>query len=186
MARDATWTNSDGLIVGFGTHTEDNNVPAVTAIGTKTRVSMEITLADLVDTIAAGNISPQSIRIPRGAIITEAYVVVKTAAAGGGTLDIGTWGVGIATEVVDVADGLVADITTAEMNAVGEVHICDGALVSSSGNTAAAGIVSVGATSNSDVVITASYETTVFTGGVLLLVVEYIAPFGSTAGVIAN
>ena len=185
MARDLLWTNSDGLVVGFGTHSVDNEVAAVANAGAKTRVSAEITLADLVDTFAAANRKPQEIRIPRGSLITQAYVVVKTLAASGGaaTLDLGLWGV---NDVVDDADGIVADITVAEMDTAGEVHICDGALVASPGNTAAAGVVTVGATSNSDVVFAPSFETAAFTAGVVLLVVEYIAPFGSTDGVIAN
>jgi len=185
MSRDLVWANSDGLSVGFGTHGVDNDVPATRNNGTKTRVSVEITLVDLVDTFAAANRKPQEIRIPRGSLITEAYVVVKTLATSGGaaTLDLGLWGV---NDVVDDADGIVADIALTEIDVAGEVHICDGALVASSGNTAAAGIITVGATANSDVVIAPSYETAVFTAGVVLLVVEYIAPFGSTDGVIAN
>src|SRR3990167_8754134 len=175
MARDLIWSNADGLSVGFGTHSVDNDVPAVSAIGNKVRVSMEINLVDLVDTFAATTRKPQEIRIPRGSVITEAYVVTKVAATGTtATLDLGLWGVG---DVVDDADGIVADITVGELDAIGEVHICDGALVASSGNTAAAGVVVVGATSNSDVVIAPSYETSVFTAGVVLLVVEYIASF---------
>lgn len=185
MSRDAVWSNSDGLSVGFGTHSVDNDVPATRNNGTKTRVSVEITLADLVDTFAAANRKPQEIRIPRGALITEAYVVTKVAATSGGsaTLDIGLWGV---NDVVDDADGIVSAIALTEIDTVGEVHICDGALVASSGNTAAAGVATVGATANADVVIAPSYSTAVFTAGVVLLVVEYIAPFGSTDGVIAN
>src|SRR3990167_9552576 len=164
MARDLIWSNADGLSVGFGTHSVDNDVPAVSAIGNKVRVSMEINLVDLVDTFAATTRKPQEIRIPRGSVITEAYVVTKVAATGTtATLDFGLWG--------------VADVAVGELDAIGEVHICDGALVASSGNTAAAGVVVVGATSNSDVVIAPSYETSVFTAGVVLLVVEYIASF---------
>lgn len=187
MARNATWTNDDGLVVGFGTHSEDNNVAGVTqSSGGRVTVKQEITLADLADTFAATNVDPQAVRIPRGSVITNAYLEVKVAAVGASaTLDIGTWGVGLATEVVDDADGIVADASTAELNAIGEVHICDGALVASSGNTAAAGVVCVGATSDSDVVIAPSYETAAFTAGVVLLHVEYIPPSGSAGRTLA-
>jgi hypothetical protein len=185
MARDVIWANQDGLSVGFGTHTEDNDVPATSSLSEKHRVTVEINLADLVDTFAATNRKPQEVRIPRGSVITEAYVVVKTVAAssGGGTLDLGLWGV---NDAVDDADGIVADITVAEMDTAGEVHVCDGSLVLDSGGTAAAGVNTVGATANADVVIAPSYETAVFQSGVVLLVLEYLPPFGSTGGTIAN
>ena len=184
MARRSTWTNQDGLVVGFETHTEDNNVAAVTA-GANGRVALkqEITLADLADTFAAANRDPQEVRIPRGSIITNAYLEVKVAAAGSGTLDIGLWGV---NDAVDDADGIVADATQGELDTAGEIHICDGALVASSGGTAAAGVISVGATADADCVIAPSYETSAFTAGVVLLHVEFIPPGGSTGGTIAN
>lgn len=180
MARNSTWTNSDGLVVGFGTHSADNNVAAVRG-GTEKTLEMEIVLTDLVDTFAATNKDPQAVVIPRGSYITEAYIQTLVAATSGGaaTLDIGTWGVGLTTEVVDDADGLVADVTIAEMTSIGEVHVLDGALVGSSGQTA------VGATSLSDVVIAPSYETAAFTAGKVRLTVKYIVPAGSTGGSVA-
>lgn len=180
MARDATWTNSDGLVVGFGTHSVDNNVAAVRG-GTEKTVEMEITLADLPDTFAATNVDPQAIIIPRGSVFMEGYVTTLVAATSGGaaTLDIGTWGVDASTPVVDDADGLVADITIAEMTSIGEVHVLDGALIATAGTTAA------GAISDSNVVIAPSYETAVFTAGVVRLTVKYIVPAGSTDGTIA-
>ena len=180
MARDATWTNSDGLVVGFGTHSADNNVAAVRG-GTEKTVEMEITLADLADTFAATNVDPQAIIIPRGSVFTEGYITTLVAATSGGaaTLDIGTWGVNASTPVVDDADGLVADVTIAEMTSIGEVHVLDGALIATAGTTAA------GAISDSDVVIAPSYETAAFTAGVVRLTVKYIVPAGSTDGSIA-
>ena len=185
MSRGNTWTNSDGLVVGFGKHSVDNDVPAVLASngGAEHTVTCEITLAGLPDTFAATNRKPQEVVIPRGSVITSAYVVVKTAAAGPGTLDIGLWGT---NDSVDDADGIVADITQAEMDTAGEVHVCDGSLVLDSGGTAAAGVNTVGATANSDVVIAPSYETSAFTDGVILLTVTYLPPSGSTDGSIAN
>lgn len=180
MARDATWTNSDGLVVGFGTHSVDNNVAAVRG-GTEKTVEMEITLADLPDTFAATNVDPQAIIIPRGSVFMEGYITTLVAATSGGaaTLDIGTWGVDAGTPVVDDADGLVADVTIAEMTSIGEVHVLDGALIATAGTTAA------GAISDSNVVIAPSYETAVFTAGVVRLTVKYIVPAGSTDGTIA-
>ena len=177
MARQSTWTNSDGLKVGYGTRTDNDESPGVLGgcAGARRTVVCEIDLTALSDTFAAANRTGYEAVIPRGSIITAAYLNVVTAvtSSGGGTLDIGLWGTG---DVVDDADGIVADATVAELSDIGEVHICDGALVSAPGNTAAAGVVTVGATSNSDVIIAPSYETAVFQTGVVQLTVEYIAP----------
>lgn len=185
MARGNTWTNSDGLVVGFGTHTEDNDVPAEANNGVRKAVYVEIDLTDLADAFAAANRKPQEVRIPRGSVITSAYLEVLTAAtsSGGGTLDIGTWGVG---DAADDPNGIVDAVTVTEMSEAGELHICDGAMVGASGNSAPAGdAVAVGGVSDSDVVIAPSYDTAVFQTGVVALHVEYLAPSGSTGGTIA-
>lgn len=182
MARGNTWTNSDGLVVGFGTHSLDDNVGAVTqgANGIVT-IRKEIELADLVDTYAAANTPPQEVTIPRGSTILRAVIQTVEAAvsSGGGTLDLGTWTKGKATDVVDDADGIVADVTVAEMTSLGEVHICDGALVGASGATA------VGTIGDGDCVIAPSYETAAFQSGKVILTVEYLPPTGSAGRTIA-
>ena len=176
MGRESTWTNSDGLVVGFGTHDEDNDVSALRG-GTEKTIEVEFDLVDLADTFAAANRKPQEVIIPRGSIIKSAYIQTLVAATGSSsTLDIGTWGT---NDVVDVADGLVADVTIAEMTSIGEVHVLDGALISASGQTA------VGATSASDVVLAPSYETAAFTAGRIRLTVEVLVPAGSTGGSVA-
>lgn len=176
MSREYVWNNSDGLKVGFGTRTDDDQSPGIHAGNFAERVvTAQIDLADLPDTFAAANRSGFEAVIPRGSIITAAYVNVVSVATSGGaaTLDIGLWGT---NDSVDDADGIVADITVAEMDTAGEVHICDGALVAAPGNTAAAGVATVGATANSDVIVAASYETAAFTGGTIILTVKYLAP----------
>lgn len=180
MARGSTWTNSDGLVVGFGTHSEDNDVTALYG-GTEKTLVVEYDLANLADTFAATNVKPQDVVIPRGSVFVEGYITTLVAATSGGagTLDVGTWGVGLTTEVVDDADGLVADVTIAEMTSIGEVHVLDGALIATAGTTAA------GAVSDSNVVIAPSYETAAFTAGRIRLTVKYIVPAGSTGGTIA-
>ena len=146
----------------------------------------EITLADLADTFAATNVNPQDVRIPRGSVIKSAFLqtVVAPVSAGGGTLDIGLWGVGLTTEVVDTADGLVADATVAEMGVEGEGILLDGTVIADAA-TAAATVATAGATSNSDVVIAPSYETAVFTAGKVKLHLTYIPPSGSAGRTIA-
>lgn len=178
MSRDTTWTNDDGLVVGFGTHTVDNNVAAsVAGDGSFKTLSMVITGTDLVDTFAAANIDPQAVTIRRGSVIRSATLTATTAWTGTGTLDIGTWSKGLSTEVVDDADGIDAaiDIDVA-LAAVGDTVQCNGALVN--------GAVTVGETSNSDVVIAPSWGTAAPTAGVAVLTVEYMEPqFDSTLAV---
>ena len=186
MARGNTWTNSDGLIVGFGTHSEDDAVAGVyQGSNGEVTVVQEITLLGLPDTFAATNVLPQAHRIPRGSVIKNAYLQTVVAPTGASaTLDIGLWGVGLATEVVDDADGLVAAATVAEMGVAGEGIQLDGDLVADAA-TAASTVATAGATSNSDTVIAASYETAAFTAGKVKLHLTYIPPSGSAGRVIA-
>lgn len=177
MSREYIWTNSDGLLVGFGTRTDDDQIPSLHAGRDARRtLSCELNLADAPDTFAAANRTAHDAVIPRGSLITAAYLVVITPAvsAGGGTLDIGLWGT---NDSVDDADGILDSATVAELNTAGEVHICDGALVAASGNTAAAGVVTVGATANSDCIIAPSRDTAAFEEGLVRLVVEFIPPY---------
>ena len=67
MSRDATWTNSDGLVVGFGTHSVDNDVTAVRG-GTCKTLEVEYDLVNMADTFAATNVKPQDVIIPRGSV----------------------------------------------------------------------------------------------------------------------
>jgi hypothetical protein len=187
MSRGSTWTNSDGLVVGFGTHSEDNNVAGVyTGANGEVTIVQEITLADLPDTFAATNVDPQAVRIPRGSVIKSAFLqtIVAASTSGSPTLDIGTWGVGLATEVVDDADGIVADATPAELGAIGEGILLDGPMIADAA-TAASTVATVGATSDSDCVIAASYETAAFLSGKVKLHLTYIPPSGSSGRTLA-
>lgn len=172
MARGSTWTNSDGLVVGFGTHTEDNDVAAVANTAGRNVLRVEINGTDLSDTYSASDFKPQDVIIPRGSRIIRAsfQVLVAFTSGGAATLDIGTFTKGLTTDVVDDADGIVADMSIAELTSIGEVHICDGALVGASGQTA------VGATGLGDCVVAPSYETATFTAGRGILTVEYQVP----------
>jgi hypothetical protein len=175
MARGNTWTNSDGLVVGFGTHSEDNDVVAVSGSGNTKIYTVEVTGTDLVDTFAAANIKPQDALIPRGSQIKSAVFQVHTAFTSGGsaTLDLGVFG----TTVVDDADGIDVDIALTVIDAIGDIVICNGALVG--------GVIPVGATANEDCYIAPSYETAVFTAGTGTLTVEVILPSGSSGGSLA-
>lgn len=178
MSRDATWSNDDGLVVGFGTHSDDSEVAAVVASGGgRVVLQREIVGVNLSDTYSATDFLPQEYVIPRGSVIIRATVQVLVAFSTGSspTLDIGLFSKGLATDVVDDADGIVVDMTAAELTSIGEVHICDGALVATAGQTA------VGATALGDCVIAPSYETAAFTTGIALLTVEFQQPFGAAA-----
>jgi len=170
MSRNATWTNSDGLVVGFGTHSEDNNVPAVTGTGSvKTLVVAlpDATALEAVGSVTTASIPPQSVLIPRGSRILEASFQVTTAftTSASGALDIGTHS---AAAVDDDPNGIDAAIAVTALDAVGAVVACNGALV--------AGVTSCGAASTSDVVVTFAYSTGVFTAGAGVLTVRYVEP----------
>jgi len=176
MARGATWTNSDGLVVPFGTHTADNGVPAVTAgAGMLKTMVMEIVGIDLPDTYAATDTEPQAATIKRGSVIQSATLHVHEAFTSGGaaTLDIGTWSKGLATDVVDDADGIDAAIAITAIDGLGDIINCDGALVGL--------LVPVGRTADGDCVIAPSYNTAAFTAGKATLTVVYIeSPFAAS------
>lgn len=174
MPRDNTWTNSDGLVVGFGTHTEDNGVQAVTGdSGTVRTYTIELpdaTLLEDTDSITVASIPPQAVAIPRGSVLNRATLHVTTAftSAGAATLDIGFYS---AAAVVDDANGIDVDIALTAIDAIGDIVICDGALVG--------GVVPLGATSNSDVYVVFGDEAAVYTAGAATLVLEVQVPHGS-------
>lgn len=185
MSRNNTWTNSDGLVVGFGTHSEDNNVAAVTGdSGTLKTLVIELpdaTLLEDTDAITVASLPPQSARIPRGSYIKKATFQVKTpfTSEGAATLDIGTYaadGDGSSTGD-DLAAGIDADIALTAIDAIGDVVVCNGASV--------AGVVPVGVVANSDVVVVFGFEAAVYTAGAGVLTVEYIVPSGSLGRTLA-
>ena len=172
MPRGNTWDNQDGLEVGFGIHSEDNNVAAVTGDGALKTMVLELpdaTTLEVSASVTAASIPVQSAIIPRGSRILEASFQVITAFTGAtANLDIGTHSV---AAVEDDFDGIDSAIDVLVLDAVGATVVCDGPLV--------AGVVSAGANSTSDVVITFSYDTAVFTAGAGTLTVRYLEPRGS-------
>jgi len=186
MSRGNTWTNKDGVVVGFGVHSEDNDVTAVySGKNGEVTFSQEIVLTDLVDT-AADIAGPQAHVIPRGSIILRADIQAIVGATSGTTsgLDIGTWSRGLATEKVDDMDGIVKAATTDDTTIanIGDVNLGDGDLIA---DAADSGLAVAGAISDSDVVITASWGTAVFTAGKIRLTVTYRPPTGSMSRVLA-
>ena len=187
MARANTHT-FDGLVVGYGTRTESNEVAAVSqgANGVVT-VTQEIDMASLPafaseSAIAYPNASGQQHVIPRGSIITGGYIQVLVACTGtSADADFGTWSKGLATEVVDDSNGFKDSVLVATVANVGDVLILDGDLVADADDS---GLACAGAISNSDVVITGSY-TTAYTAGRVRLVVNYLPPTGSAGRTLA-
>jgi len=170
MPRQNTWTNSDGLVVGFGTHTPDNAVPGVVAErGSRKTVSFLITGTELeLTTATAASLNNQGVVLKRGSLIKSATIVPTVAFTGSSsTLTIGTYKVNdIGT--VDVAAGIDSAVALTAIDAIGETVICDGTLVN--------GTIAVGATSNSDVQIVCIAGTAAFTAGKAIVTIEYIEP----------
>ena len=160
MAREYTWTNPDGLVVGYGPRDTVNpqNGPYKTEGLYKQSVKRVIGV-DTTDTDTAA-VQGYEVPVPANAVLSRVYVEVTTAfdsAGDAATLDIGLKekdGTTIS------ADGIDADITEAAL-AAGAVIECDGALI---GTT-------VGAV---DAYITATWETEAFTAGDAKIVVEYL------------
>ena len=186
MPRNNTWTNSDGLVVGFGTRTDDSGTPAIVSSSGIEVIKTTIIGTEVPDTASATNgiATPQAYVIHRGSIIVRALLEVHEAFTSGGsaTLDIGLWTRGLATDVVDDANGIQAGTTVAELTTIGEINVCDGALLPIVDGVAT-GVV--GRTGLGDCVITAEYATAAFTAGKAILTVEFIRPSGSAGRTIA-
>jgi len=188
MSRDSLWTNKDGLRVGFGTHSEDNQVAAVSkgANGVVT-VTQEFDMASLPafgseSAVIYPNAGGQQHVIPRGSIFTGGYLQVLVACTGtSADCDFGTWSYGKATEVVDDSNGFKDSVLVATVAEVGSVLILDGDLIADADDS---NLACAGAISDSDVIITASY-TTVYTAGRIRMVVSYIPPTGSAGRALA-
>ena len=179
MSRENLWSNPDGLRVGFGTHSVDNDVPAVTGVGSTRFYTVELPDATALEATAAitsASIPPQSVTIPQGSYIKSANFQVTVPFAGAtANLDIGLWS-NAATPVLDDIDGIDAAVDVLVIDAIGDVVICDGALVG--------GVLPTGKVNDAANVVVFGYETAVFTAGAGILTLEVVLPSGSTGGVI--
>lgn len=152
----STWDNFDGLKVKFGLERAEINPKGMNAVQAAQHMTVSIDLTD--DNLQSASVSEWDGFIPAGSYITKASLIVKTAAAGGTSIDIG-----LAEQdgsVID-ADGIDVGVLTAAMAANKAVD-CDGALVG--------GVDTIGA-ANAVVYIT---KTGTFTAGELDLVIEYV------------
>lgn len=165
MARNATWTNNDGLVVGFGQRDSLNDNGAT--VRTQGNVEVLSMVFDLVNSLpaAAGTApSSKSIPIPANSFIHSATLRVITAAtsAGATTLSLGLKN--SAGTVID-ADGIDATIAKTAIDAIGDTVQCDGALVN--------GLVTVG---TADAYISSVVATGPYTAGEVELTIEYSKP----------
>ena len=161
MARNAIWSNSDGLAVGFGTRTAlTTGSNRVAENGMLESLYLVIKATELTDAVSAT--TDQVIHapiIPNGATIMSATLNFTTAftTSASGTLDIGVYDKdgGIVDD-----DGIDAGVAAGALLLGAEIA-CDGADV----NTVVA--------TTGGVKICASYDTGVFTAGEGILEVVY-------------
>jgi hypothetical protein len=125
MAKASTWTNADGLRVGFGARDSKNAAAATVQTEGNICVMQFPFDYDVVETIGTAP-SSTSIPIPANATIMRGNIRVTTAFAGGTSINFGT--MDSAGTAID-ADGLDAAVAVADMDAVGDVVTFDGAQI---------------------------------------------------------
>lgn len=150
--RNNTWTNADGLVVGFGTRdTVNTEAGSIHSVGNTKELHMDLHALHAVTTR-----QPKSVVIPAGSVITSARVLVDTAFTGGTNLQIGTADLDGGNADTDM---LVATTVTANLTANATIE--------------GAGVAVDGAMSTADRFITFTTAGT-FTAGQARLVVEFI------------
>lgn len=158
MGKAATWTNSDGLVVGFGQRTPEVNSGAKVSLGGKRQqVVLKIKGTD----VPLSDVSAQlvnAVEIPADALLESAKLFVTTAFAGAtAVLNIGLYnastGAAVAAQGIDAAIAVATLVDNA-------VVACDG--------------TSLGTVLAQRTKIGVDYDTAAFTAGEATLVVEYI------------
>lgn len=165
MSRGATWTNSDGLVVGFGTRDSKNNNAATVRTQGNTEVIQMILDYDNLPAAAGTAPSSKSIPIPANAVILRAtlHTLSDWATGDSATLDIGLVN-SAGTEISQ--DGIDAAIAAGALD-TGDTVICDGAYIG----------VDVGTV---DAYISCEVNTGSFTTGQSQLTIEYVKGPDST------
>jgi hypothetical protein len=159
-----SWTNSDGLVVRFGTDKGTEKESGSTEANVHRTLVHKFAFGDIANTdVTAAD--PESPFIPADSVITRATLYVTTAFVGAtGVLDIGLK-VAAGTNTDD--DGIDAAIAVTALDAIGDAINCNGAYVSSAGNL-------TGIRITADQYIMTTYDTAAFTAGAATLVVEYL------------
>lgn len=153
------WTNGDGLEIRFTGPEAGATGAGVSTLGAVKNLVLDFDFATAITAAADAH----EAFIPAGSYITNAYVIVTTAATSSGTA---TLTIGLAQKdgtVID-ADGIDATVALAALGAAKVVR-CDGAL--------AGGTASVGS-ANAYVYTTPTSGGDAFTAGRGKLVIEYI------------
>lgn len=157
-----SYTNADGVYV-----LTNSDQGAILPQGTtedvvRRSLVIDVDLTALGTTFTSSNISPNMPVIPANAFITNATLIMSTAATSGGsaTLSIGTY---LANGTAVAAGGITSASALTTIDAIGEVLKCAGTQVN--------GTITVG---TAPVYVGALYATAAFTAGVGKLVIDYI------------
>ena len=159
-----SWTNSDGLVVRFGTDKGTEKNSGTTEDGVHRTLVHKFAFGDIANTdVTAAD--PESPFLPADSVITRATLYVTTAFVGAtATLDIGLK-VAAGTNTDD--DGIDGLIAVTALDAIGDTINCNGAYVASVGN-----LTGLRITANQYIMTT--WDTAAFTAGAATLVVEYL------------
>lgn len=157
--RNSVWSNSDGLNVGFGTRTvEDNSGAAVSVSGKRQQISVRVVGGANIKDSDVTNQLWYGATIPANALLESAKLFVTTAFVGtNAVMDIGTYNASTGAAIDD--DGIDVAVATATLSD-NAVITCDGALI----GTVLAADSKVGIT----------YDTAAFTAGEATLIIEYV------------
>jgi|15BtaG_2_1085339.scaffolds.fasta_scaffold00834_6 hypothetical protein len=158
-----SWTNSDGLLVKFGTEKGTPNVTGTHAVSPVQSLEIAVDWEDITSAAShIANVSVTDAFIPAGSYIKTATLVVTEAwtSAGSATLGIGLCQSDAST-VID-ADGIDAAIAKTAL-AADDGILCDGALVG--------GVATVG---SADAYVYFTTGTAAWTAGSARIVIEYV------------
>lgn len=162
MARNSTWSNADGLVVGFGTRTvEVNSAHGVNLGGQRQQLKVRVKGgSEIKDSDVSGQLL-YSGTIPAGSLLESAKLIVKTAFAGtNAVMDIGTYNASTGAAVAD--NNIDSAIAVTSIDGDGDVITCDGA--------------AIGTVLTVDSKVGITYDTAAFTAGEAELIIEYVTP----------
>ena len=159
MSRGSTWANSDGLIVGFGIHTADNERPGEV---NRNELEREVIVDFTYDNLpSATDLDGGKHLLPAGSFLVSASLIADGVFTDETDLDIGFEQL----DGTDIdADGIDVTLDAAAL-AAGAVIACDGADV---------GTV-VSATLDAYIVATSAAAT----AGSARLIVRYLPPYSA-------
>lgn len=162
MGKQNYWDNDDGLTVGFGTRTTENNLGGALQTGgdVEGQIVLDIVATDLTDSDVPTNFE-QGAKIPANSHIRDAVLVTNAefTSDGSAVLDIGT----VSSDgTFDDDDGIDAAVALGDLGADAVVD-CDGA--------------QVGTVITEDLWLAATYDTAEFTAGNARLYVTYVQQY---------